>query len=105
MSDDSSDEDVPLGQLIQKKAPPAVKSAPPALKSSPAPPKKKVKAEEPAKKKAKVSSTKSEFKPVARAAKGSIKNDCDVFYETLKGQLVQKLECRYGESYLKSCYH
>mmetsp|Transcript_89064 Transcript_89064/g.178066 ORF Transcript_89064/g.178066 Transcript_89064/m.178066 type:complete len:217 (-) Transcript_89064:117-767(-) len=101
MSDDSSDEDVPLGQLLagKKSASPAQKIVAskkkqdksaedaPVAKKNKVTPAKKVKAES--------KSAKPDPKPAPRAKSGTVKNDCDVFYDTVKGQLVQKLECRW----------
>jgi len=100
MSDDSSDEDVPLGQLLagKKSASPAQKIVAPKKKQDKsaegAPVAKKNKVTPAKKVKAESKSAKPDPKPAPRAKSGTVKNDCDLFYDTVKGQLVQKLECR-----------
>ena len=86
MSD--SDSDVPLGELLKRKAaekPVVVKKSKPEKKEDPKP-------------KPRSSSSSSTPKKgaaaVPSARSGSVKNDMDVFYETTKGQLMQKLICR-----------
>mmetsp|Transcript_8965 Transcript_8965/g.20203 ORF Transcript_8965/g.20203 Transcript_8965/m.20203 type:complete len:206 (+) Transcript_8965:44-661(+) len=93
MSSDSSDSesDIPLGELVkssvaEKKKSPAGEKAKPAAKRPVAKPSEKVVK--------KPKTAKPAEAPKARAG-GAPKNDVDVFFETIKGELVQKLLCRW----------
>lgn len=85
MSDSSDDEDVPLGLLVAKKT-----SA-----SAPAPKKRKPEPVVASSKKKAAPKPKAASEPAPRAKAAKLTNETDLFFETLKGQLIQKLLCRW----------
>jgi len=89
MSDSSDDEDVPLGLLVKQTSVAKKASAPAASK------KRKPEPVPAATKKKAAPKPKPSSETAPRAKAGKLTNETDLFFDTLKGQLIQKLLCRW----------